>query len=140
MGRGVAHAGSCGRPDRDWALDEEAEAKAGEICLQVHQFSAQLPAYTTARSKTQAKAYRAWAWERVGVRVPDRVGAKLQGGKRCAEILRGVVLDVPPDSPLSGQEAERLATFQFWQSYGSSSAVPKRLPTDASGTRSSAAG
>ena len=51
--------------DYGYRLDEEAEAKAGEICLQIHQFSSELPAYTTARSKTQAEAYRAWAWERM---------------------------------------------------------------------------
>ena len=112
--------------DYGYRLDEEAEAKAGEVCLQIHRFSSELPAYTTARSKSQAEAYRAWAWERMGARVPDRVGAKLQGGERCAEILRGVVLDVPPGSPLSGREAERLATFQFLQSYGSSSTDRER--------------
>ena len=126
--------------DYGYRLDEEAEAKAGEICLQIHQFSSELPAYTTARSKTQAEDYRAWAWERMGARVRDRVGAKLQGGERCAEILRGVVLDVPPDSPLSGQEAERLATFQFLQSYGSRKTVRNRRPPDDSGTRPSATG
>ena len=126
--------------DYGYRLDEEAEAKAGEICLQIHQFSSELPAYTTARSKTQTAGYRAWAWERMGAGVPDRVGAKRQGGDRCAEILGGVVLDVPPDSPLSGQEAERLATFQFLQSYGNRGTVRKRRPTDASGTRPSAAG
>ena len=65
--------------DYGYRLDEEAEAKAGEVCLQIHRFSSELPAYTTARSKSQAEAYRAWAWERMGVRVPDRVGAKLPG-------------------------------------------------------------
>jgi hypothetical protein len=106
--------------DYRYRLNEEAEAKAGELCLQIHKFSSELPAYTTARSRSQAEAYRAWAWERMGVRVPDRVGAQLQSGERCSEILRGVALDLPPGSPLSGQDAVRLATLRFLQSYGSS--------------------
>src|SRR5688572_1465739 len=40
--------------DYEYRLDEEAEAKAGEICLQIHKFSEELPAYTTARSRSQA--------------------------------------------------------------------------------------
>jgi hypothetical protein len=105
--------------DYRYRLDEEAEAKAGELCLQINKFSAELPAYTTARSKSQAQAYRAWAWERIGVRVPDRVGEQLQGGERCAEILRGVELDVRPGTPLSERDQVRLATLRFLQSYGS---------------------
>lgn len=113
--------------DYRYRLDEEAEAKAGELCLQIHRFSSELPAYTTARSRSQAEAYRAWAWERIGDRVADRVGAQLESGQRCADILRGVTLDLPPGSPLSGQEAVRLATFQFLQSFGSSGTDQKRL-------------
>ena len=112
--------------DYRYRLDEEAEAKAGEICLQIHRFSSELPAYTTARSQSQAEAYRAWAWERMGVHVPDRVGAMLKGGERCAELLHDVVLDLPPGSPLSGQEAIRLATFQFLQTFGSSGTDQQR--------------
>jgi hypothetical protein len=106
--------------DYRYRLDEEAEAKAGELCLQINKFSAELPAYTTARSQSQAQAYRAWAWERIGVRVPDRVGEHLQGGERCAEILRGVELDLRPGAPLSERDQVRLATLRFLQSYGSS--------------------
>jgi hypothetical protein len=106
--------------DYRYRLDEEAEAKAGELCLQINKFSAELPAYTTARSRSQAQAYRAWAWERIGVRVPDRVGEHLQGGERCAEILRGVEVDLPPGAPLSERDQVRLATLRFLQSYGSS--------------------
>lgn len=106
--------------DYRYRLDEEAEAKAGELCLQINKFSAELPAYTTARSRTQAEAYRAWAWERMGVRVPDRVGEQLQGGLRCAQILRGVTLDLPAGAPLSERDQVRLATLHFLQSYGSS--------------------
>ena len=106
--------------DYRYRLDEEAEAKAGELCLQIHKFSSELPAYTTARSRNQAEVYRAWAWERIGVRVPDRVGGKLQSGERCSELLLGVALDLPPGAPLSDQEAVRLATLRFLlQSYGS---------------------
>ena len=112
--------------DYRYRLDEEAEAKAGELCLQIHRFSSELPAYTTARSQSQAEAYRAWAWERMGVRVPDRVGAMLKGGERCSDLLRGVVLDLPPGSPLSGQEAVRLATFQFLQAFGSTGTDQQR--------------
>jgi hypothetical protein len=112
--------------DYRYRLDEEAEAKAGELCLQIHKFSSELPAYTTARSRSQAEAYRAWAWERIGVRVPDRVGERLQSGERCSEILRGVTLDLPPGSPLSGQDAVRLATLRFLQSYGSSGTDVRR--------------
>jgi hypothetical protein len=106
--------------DYRYRLDEEAEAKAGELCLQINKFSAELPAYTTARSRSQAQAYRAWAWERIGVRVPDRVGEQLRGGERCAELLRGVELDLPPGAPLSERDQVRLATLRFLQSYGSS--------------------
>ena len=105
--------------DYRFRLNEEAEAKAGELCLQIHKFSSELPAYTTARSRSQAEAYRAWAWERIGMRVPDRVGEQLQSGERCSEILRGVVLDLPPGTPLAGQDAVRLATLRFLQSFGS---------------------
>lgn len=106
--------------DYGYRLTEEAEAKAGEICLQIHKFSSELPAYTTARSLSQAEAYRAWAWERMGVAVPDRVGDRLANGERCAEILRGVELDLPPGAPLDERDRLRLATFHFLQSFGSS--------------------
>ena len=106
--------------DYAYRLDEEAEAKAGEICLQVHRFSDELPAYTTARSRSQAEAYRAWTWERIGVQVADRVGEKLDSGERCHEILRGVELDLPPGEQMSDDESLKLAAFQFLQSYGSS--------------------
>ena len=106
--------------DYGYRLEEEAEAKAGEICLQIHKFSSELPAYTTARSLSQAKAYRAWAWERIGVSVPDRVGENLANGERCADILRGVELDLPPGVDLPERDRLRLATFHFLQSYGSS--------------------
>ena len=106
--------------DYRYRLDEEAEAKAGELCLQINKFSAELPAYTTARSRSQAQAYRAWAWERIGVHVADRVGEQLRGGERCAEILRGVELDLRPGAPLSERDQVRLATLRFLQSYGSS--------------------
>ena len=106
--------------DYRYRLDEEAEAKAGELCLQIHRFSSELPAYTMARSRSQAAEYRAWAWERIGVRVPDRVGNALKGGERCSEILRGVALDLTPGTPLSDEDAVRLATLRFLQPYGSS--------------------
>ena len=112
--------------DYRYRLEEEAEAKAGELCLQIHRFSSELPAYTTARSRAQAAEYRAWAWERIGVRVPDRVGHALKGGERCSEILRGVTLDLPPGTPLSDDDAVRLATLRFLQSYGSSGTDVRR--------------
>lgn len=105
--------------DYGYRLNEEAEAKAGEICLQIHRFNPELSAYTTARSLSQARAYRAWAWERMGVSVPDRVGEQLQGGENCHRILRGVQLDVPPGGVLSQADSVRLATFHFLQAYGS---------------------
>src|SRR5690606_18798375 len=105
--------------DYAYRLEEEAEAKAGEICLQIHKFSAELPAYTTARSLSQAEAYRAWAWERIGPTVPDRVGKRLQHGERCHEILAGVTLDIPPGEELSEDDALKLAAFRFLQTYGS---------------------
>jgi hypothetical protein len=108
--------------DYAYRLEEEAEAKAGEICLQVHKFSDELPAYTTARSRSQAEAYRAWSWERIGVQVADRVGEKLEYGERCHEILQGVVLDLPPGEELAGDESLKLAAFRFLQSYGSTQA------------------
>ena len=106
--------------DYQYRLDEEAEAKAGEICLQIHKFSDELPAYTTARSRSQAEAYRAWAWERIGVSVADRVGERLGNGQRCHQILQGVVLDLPPGEDLTEEESLKLAAFRFLQSYGSS--------------------
>ncbi len=106
--------------DYAFRLDEEAEAKAGELCLQIHNFSSALPAYTTARSAYQAREYRAWFWERSGLEVPDRVGEKLGSGEGCARIFRGVTLDLPPDAPLSEKDSLSLATFHFLQSYGSS--------------------
>ena len=112
--------------DYRYRLEEEAEAKAGELCLQIHRFSSELPAYTTARSRAQAAEYRAWAWERIGVRVPDRVGHALKGGERCSEILREVTLDLPPGTPLSDDDAVRLATLRFLQSYGSSGTDVRR--------------
>jgi hypothetical protein len=108
--------------DYSYRLDEEAEAKAGEICLQIHKFSAELPAYTTARSRSQAEVYRAWAWENIGPTVPDRVGEKLGYGERCQEILSGVSLDLPPGEALSDDDALKLAAFRFLQAYGSSEA------------------
>jgi hypothetical protein len=105
--------------DYDYRLDEEAEAKAGEICLQIHKFSDELPAYTTARSRAQAEVYRAWAWERIGPTVPDRVGDKLQHGERCHEILAGVTLDLLPGEELTDEARLKLAAFSFLQSYGS---------------------
>jgi hypothetical protein len=108
--------------DYDYRLDEEAEAKAGEICLQIHKFSDELPAYTTARSRAQAEVYRAWAWEHIGPTVPDRVGEKLQHGERCHEILAGVTLDLPPGEQLSDDAALKHAAFRFLQSYGSTEA------------------
>jgi hypothetical protein len=105
--------------DYNYRLDEEAEAKAGEICLQIHKFSAELPAYTTARSRSQAEVYRAWAWEKIGGTVPDRVGEKLRNGERCQEILAGALLDLPPGEELSEEEALKLAAFRFLQSWGS---------------------
>jgi hypothetical protein len=106
--------------DYSYRLDEEAEAKAGEICLQIHKFSAELPAYTTARSRSQAEVYRAWAWESIGPTVPDRVGEQLRHGVSCHEILAGVTLDVAPGEALTEDEALKLAAFRFLQSYGSS--------------------
>ena len=106
--------------DYEYRLDEEAEAKAGEICLQIHKFSRELPAYTTARSRSQAEVYRAWAWERIGPTVADRVGEKLRYGERCHEILAGVTLDVLPGEELSDDDALKLAAFRFLQAYGSS--------------------
>jgi hypothetical protein len=108
--------------DYQYRLDEEAEAKAGEICLQIHKFSDELPAYTTARSRAQAEVYRAWAWERIGPTVPDRVGDKLQHGERCHEILAGVTLDLPPGEQLTEEAALKLAAFRFLQSWGSTDA------------------
>jgi hypothetical protein len=105
--------------DYGYRLDEEAEAKAGEICLQIHKFSDELPAYTTARSRAQAEVYRAWAWERIGPSVPDRVGEKLQHGERCHEILAGVALDLLPGEELTDEARLKLAAFSFLQSYGS---------------------
>jgi hypothetical protein len=105
--------------DYGYRLNEEAEAKAGEICLQIHRFNPELSAYTTARSLSQARAYRAWAWERMGVSVPDRVGEKLQGGENCHRILRGVELDLPAGEALSQADSVKLATFRFLQAYGS---------------------
>lgn len=106
--------------DYRYRLDEEAEAKAGEICLQIHRFSPELSAYTTARSVSQARAYRAWAWERMGMRVPDRVGEKLRRGENCHRILQGVELDLPPGAVLSESDALKEATLRFLQAYGSS--------------------
>lgn len=106
--------------DYGYRLDEEAEAKAGELCLQIHRFSSELPSYTTARSRRQAETYRTWAWERMGIEVPDRVGRYLEGGARCSEILRGVVLDLPPETRLSESDGLKMATFGFLQSVGSS--------------------
>ena len=108
--------------DYEYRLHEEAEAKAGEICLQIHKFSEELPAYTTARSRSQAEVYRAWAWERIGPTVPDRVGDRLQHGGSCHEILSGVTLDLPPGEELTDDETLKLAAFRFLQSYGSSEA------------------
>lgn len=107
--------------DYGYRLEEEAEAKAGELCLQIHRFSSELPEHTTARSRRQAEAYRTWAWERVGLDVPDRVGDHLEGGARCSQILRGVVLDLPPEARLSEGDRLKMATLRFLQSYGSSS-------------------
>ncbi|HZD05650.1 MAG TPA: hypothetical protein VE173_12055, partial [Longimicrobiales bacterium] len=106
--------------DYGYRLDEEAEAKAGELCLRIHRFSRDLSDYTTARSVFQARTYRAWAWDRMGVEVPDRVGEKLRGGAACHEILRGVVLDLPDGEPVKGEEAVELAAFRFLRAYGSS--------------------
>lgn len=106
--------------DYGYRLDEEAEAKAGELCLQIHKFSSELPEYTTARSQRQAEAYRTWAWERVGIEVPDRVGRHLEGGARCSAILQGVVLDLPPEARFSETDRLKMATLRFLQSYGSS--------------------
>jgi hypothetical protein len=108
--------------DYEYRLHEEAEAKAGEICLQIHKFSEELPAYTTARSRSQAEVYRAWAWERIGPTVPDRVGEKLQHGERCHEILAGVTLDLAPGEELTEDETLKLWAFRFLQSYGSTEA------------------
>ncbi len=105
--------------DYGYRLEEEAEARAAEICLQIHRFSSQLPAYTAARSLGQARAYRAWAWEKIGMDVPDRVGERLRDGEACGEILRGVELDLPPDERLSEEDELRLAAFHFLRSYGS---------------------
>jgi hypothetical protein len=106
--------------DYGYRLDEEAEAKAGELCLRIHRFNTELPDYTTARSLSQAQAYRAWAWERLGESVADRVGAKLQGGAACHAILRSVELDLPPGARLDDDEVVELAAFRFLKAYGSS--------------------
>lgn len=105
--------------DYGYRLQEEAEAKAGEICLQIHRFSSELPAYTSERSVSQARAYRGWAWERMGLSVPDRVGEQLQGGDNCHRILRGVELDLEPGAELAPEDSLKLATFRFLQAYGS---------------------
>ena len=82
--------------DYRYRLDEEAEAKAGELCLQIHRFSSELPAYTTARSRSQAAEYRAWAWERIGVRVPGPGRERAQGWRALLrDPARG---DAGPDS------------------------------------------
>lgn len=105
--------------DYGYRLAEEAEAKAGEICLQIHRFSPELPVYTSARSISQARTYRAWAWERMGVAVPDRVGEQLMGGDNCHNILRGIELDLQPGAALSFEDSLKLATLHFLQAYGS---------------------
>lgn len=105
--------------DFDYRLREEAEAKAGELCLQIHKFTESLPSFTSRRSERLAAQYRAWAWERVGVEVPDRVGARLEQGRRCHEILADVELDLPPGDTLDEDETLKLAALRFLQRYGS---------------------
>jgi len=106
--------------DYAYRLDEEAEAKAGELCLRIHRFNADLPDYTTARSHFLAETYRAWAWERMGMEVPDRVGETLRRGAACHEILRGVDVDLPVGEVLSDDELVELAALRFLRDYGSS--------------------
>ena len=106
--------------DYAYRLDEEAEAKAGELCLRIHRFNADLPDYTTARSFFLAETYRAWAWERMGMAVPDRVGEKLRRGAACHEILRGVDVDLPVGEALDDNEMVELAALHFLREYGSS--------------------
>lgn len=106
--------------DYAYRLDEEAEAKAGELCLRIHRFNADLPDYTTARSFFLAETYRAWAWERMGMEVPDRVGQKLRRGAACHEILRGVDVDLPTREALDDDEMVELAALHFLRDYGSS--------------------
>jgi hypothetical protein len=106
--------------DYAYRLDEEAEAKAGELCLRIHRFNADLPDYTTARSHFLAETYRAWAWERMGMEVPDRVGETLRFGAACHEILRGVDVDLPVGGTLDDDELVELAALRFLRDHGSS--------------------
>lgn len=105
--------------DFDYRLEEEAEAKAAELCLQIHKFTEELPSFTSRRSERLATQYRAWTWEKVGVHVPDRVGRRLDEGRRCHEILAEVELDLSPGEALDDEETLKLAAFRFLQRYGS---------------------
>lgn len=103
--------------DHSYRLDVEAEAAAGAYCVRYHR-PVDFSEVVLSTSIRQAASYRTWAWEPEQA-ARDRVGEQFADGLRCADILAGLELDLPPGKELDWESRVQLYAFRFFREYGS---------------------